>query len=1188
MDTGGLTGTVADTTGARIVGATITLTNNATNVSTVTKTTSSGVYAFNEVRVGTYTLRATGAGFKEYTTPDITIYVQQIATVNITLQPGAASQQVVVTAATPLLQVETASVSQTVQTQEVNDMPLNGRDWVSLGQIAAGVATTAGGNSSNASFTVNGNSDNQNEILLNGIDDVEEQYGNNSSITPPPDAIQEFTLQTGDFSAEFGHSTGGIINATIKSGGNSLHGDLWEYVRNNDFDANSFFSNLHGTPISEYRENQFGGTGGGPVLLPKIYDGRNRTFWFFDYQGTRIISPVAHTSTVPTALEASSGFTNLQDINTYNTGTLTDALGRIFPIGTVFDPATTRTVAAEAIDPVSGFTNTSANAIFVRDPFFTGSSISGIQNFTPYASELNMLPPGRLDGNFIALLKLYPAATVSNTSTNNYYQSVNSSETLNQYDVRIDQAFKKDTLFGVFSRSSEVTTEPGFLPEPADGQNDGSGTNPSPHWAIAIGENHVFSGTLMNDAHFGLDHDIDNDIPSLATTLGLPAQYGIQGVPQTTGNGGLPAMEIGGLTDLGYAPYVPTYRQIITMELADNVTKIHGRQNIKTGWLMDSIWGDITQPAYGKGDFTYSGQYTSVVNRSPGLTGIADGLLIPTASSVGGANDVGGLTDFAVSNYAATNDHRYYMGAYVQDDWKVTPALTFDLGIRWDFTTPYAETSGRQANLFGANGGNGPGGTFYIPNATCNTPRSTSFNTLMATDGITISCVPGLSTGAEQEKNFAPRVGFAYRALPNLVVRGGYGITYGALDNIGFATNIGVNYPFSYNTAFSAPDSESPIVLSTGQTATMENALSVINIDDTAALDAESLDILGRQYNFQTPYTQTFNFTVQYEIDRQDAIQAGYVGNMSTHLDVSNTHNSPSQAAPPGASLVSYLPWPDFAPNSYYETTNGMADYHSLQVVYTRQMAHGVSAVANWTYSKCMTDAAEMFTSFPTYATEPSPGAGVLEPNYRAAWLPRYGISPDYTLCPNDATHVVHATGIFQLPVGRGQPILGHANNLVENVVGGWQFNYIFTWETGNPFTVECTVETSAFFGCNANYVPGQVYTGAHTRAHWLNAAAFSNPAPLSGAATNFSFLGGNSGQARGPGYEDLDASLFKEFNIHETTRLEFRAEAFNLVNGVVFSAPGNLTFTDPATFGQISSQRNSPRILQFALKLYY
>ena len=330
----------------------------------------------------------------------VQVHVQQIVTANIPLTIGTVQQQVTVTSAAPLLQAQDASLGQTIGTAPVNDLPLVNRNWVSLSQLSAGVATAPvgqpssdSGTTGSAYFSVNGTNFWQNDIRLDGIDDNIEIYGGNvigtnATITPPPDAIEEFKVQTGDFNAEFGHSTGGVINAVIKSGTNSFHGDVWEYLRNDAFDANDYFSNQRGQPKPEYRQNEFGGTLGGPIF-------RNKTFFFGDYQGERIIIRPS-TKSVPTLNMVDSGFTNLQDLISYNSGTATDGLGRIFPHGTVLDPATTRAIAAGASDARTGLVNSSGNSIYVRDPFYTGS-LAGMKDFTGVTAQLNQIPAGRLD-----------------------------------------------------------------------------------------------------------------------------------------------------------------------------------------------------------------------------------------------------------------------------------------------------------------------------------------------------------------------------------------------------------------------------------------------------------------------------------------------------------------------------------------------------------------------------------------------------------------------------------------------------------------------------------------------------------------------------------------------------------------------------------------------------------------------
>src|SRR5271170_2070950 len=382
IDTGGITGTVTDSSGAIVPGAIITLTNDATGVILSTKSTSTGTYSLTAIRPGTYTLRGEAPGFEAFVDNGLQVHLQSTLTIDNPFTTGAVKQQVTVSAAAPLLQAENAAVGQTITSETVNDLPLNGRNWTSLPQLAAGTSTAPVGNPSGNSgstdaayFSVDGVNLWQNDFRLNGINDNIEIYGgssvgSNAAIIPPPDAIQEFKLQNGNFNAEFGHSTGAVINAAIKSGTNQIHGDVWEYLRNDVFNANQFFNSASHAPTPEYRQNLFGVTIGGPVYLGKLYDGRNRTFFFFDYEGGRYITPSTYTSTVPTTGMVSSGFTNLQDLITFNSRTSTDGLGRKFRHGTILDPATTRQVAAGAVDPISGLTNSSSSAVFVRDPFY--------------------------------------------------------------------------------------------------------------------------------------------------------------------------------------------------------------------------------------------------------------------------------------------------------------------------------------------------------------------------------------------------------------------------------------------------------------------------------------------------------------------------------------------------------------------------------------------------------------------------------------------------------------------------------------------------------------------------------------------------------------------------------------------------------------------------------------------------
>jgi hypothetical protein len=1183
VNTGGIAGTVKDPTGAVVPGTRITLTNDATGIVTSTASTSTGTYSLSGIMPGTYTLRGKAAGFQEFVDKGLQVHVQQTLTIDIPLSAGNVQQEVVVTAAAPLLQAENAAVGQTITSRTVNDLPLQSRNWASLAQLSAGVTTAPkgqpssdSGSTDSAFFSVDGVNLWQNDFRLNGINDNIEVYGgssvgSNAAITPPPDAIQEFKLQNGNYSAEFGHSTGAVINAAIKAGGNRVHGDFWEYLRNDAADANLFFNSGKRKP--EYRQNLFGGTIGGPVVIPKVYNGKGKTFFFFDYQGGRYVTPAPNTSTVPTAGMVSSGFTNLQDLIKFNSGTGTDALGRIFPHGTILDPATTRSVGAHAVDAITGLTNNGNSSVFVRDPFYTGS-LAGKTDFTGAISQLNTIPVGRLDRNAVKLLSLYPAATGPGLA-NNFFYTPKQPQTTNSYDIRIDHNFNaSNMLFGVFDRSLITRTVPSSLPDLAVGQGGGR-MDEFPAYAFSVGYTHVFTPTFTNDMHVGMVHSDKLQRSFYGNTFGIPDQYGILGIPQVANNGGIPPIEINGLTHIGVGKFTPTLQYVYSIEGVDNVSKIYRSHIFKAGIQVDDLEGDISQPPQGRGSITYSGQYTDIPNKNTNLNGIADLLLTPTASTVGGVNNVGGMTTFGGSDIANTRDHRWYIGAYFQDDWKVTPNLTLNLGVRWDYFTPYAEVAGRQAN-FVADGGNGNSGTYYMSNQGCAVPRSSGFDALLASSNIKLNCVSNLTLGTAQKGNFAPRIGFAYRVRENLVVRGGYGIAYGSLGNLGYGGTLGTNYPFVYTVTYNSPDSNHPLLLSNRQPATIESAFTTVNLQDPTILAGNGLNLYGRQYDFKTPYVQTLNFTVQDQISKSDSIQVGYVGTLGRHLDNLGYFNSPSLILPPGTNAQNFVPFPSFARNATYESTNANSNYNSLQTTYEHQFGGGLSLLANYTYSKCLTNQH-------TQASQ--------NQQYRAEWLPGFGIGADYALCDTDATHLTHVSGSYQLPVGRGQKILSNANKLVDAFLGGWAVNFIYSYQSGQPFTINCPVSTTSNFGCFANTVSGQdMYAGPHNQTQWLNPAAFSQPALATAIGqTDYSVLGGRGQQARGPSFSNLDSSIFKNFNVGESVRLQFRAEAFNTTNTPQFGQPGSLDFTNTkGGFSAITTTRNNPRVMQFALKLFY
>jgi len=1167
IDTGRIVGTVQDQSKAVVPNAKVTLTNEGTGLVLTTTSGGTGMYVFTALRIGTYNLAVELPGFQRFFRAGLPVHVQQDLTVDVVLTPGQVMETTTVTAAAPVLQAESAALGQTVGGRLINDLPVLSRDWTALVQLSAGVVP-----GSNQGFSANGVTFLQNSFRLNGINNNLEMYTSFAAIIPPPEAVEEFKAQTGNYSAEFGHSAGAVVNASLKSGTNTFHGQLWEYLRNDKLTVTQFFDNARGVKKGAYRRNQFGGWTGGPVLIPKLYNGRNRTFFFFDYQGTRERVASQRLGTVPTPAMVQSGFTNLQDLITYQSGTRTDALGRVFPLGTVFDPATTRPITAGSVDPITGLS--AAQNGLVRDPFFTGGLV-GLTNFTsPGAkSMLNILPAGRLDPNAIKLLGLYPAANLAGF-TNDFTYTPTTPTTVNQFDLKIDQNFSSnDQLFGVFNWSHSLSRPANRLPGIAEGQAYGTGVSDQPHKAIALSYTHMFSPTTLNEARFGYSRAIDNLLSSERDQMGIPASFGIPSIPQISGNGGLPAISISGLTGLGIAGWMPTFRIVQSGEFSENFTKVVNSHTMKAGFIINRIRGGIIQPPYSRGRFNFSGTYTSVANVGGGGTGIAQLLLNPIPATVANGFDfVGGADQVGASNWANTDYMRYYSGLYLQDDWKVTPKLTLNIGLRWDYFTPPREVFGAAGNLL--QGAPGQGGTYLIPQRRCKDPLSPSFTALAQKDGISIKCSDNAALSHAQRTNFAPRLGFAYRVTSRFVVRAAYGVSHGALDNIGFGVTLGNNYPFLYTYAFNAPDTAHPLRFQDGSVATLGRGLTSVSLSPSS-LNAQGLGFNGRTYEFKTPYYQSLNFTTQYQLTANQSFQLRWLSTLGRHLDNFPGLNVPSIMLPPSVNPQQYVPFPDFGRAGGFQDTAATSNYHALQAEFERRFSAGLTILGNYSYGQCRSD----FRS----------ADGNTLGGYRAPYLAGFGIHGDFGLCVADVRHVLHAAGIYELPIGKGKSMLAGGGKLVQAVVGGWRLSYVLTLRGGMPFNVGCPVGTSSGFGCLALMVPGQgVYTGGHTVEHWLNAAAFAQPPVATTIGqTDLSPLGGAPTQARGPGVRDLDLSLFKQFTLTERIRLEFRAEAYNTSNTPQFGTPGSLDFTNKQLFSQITSASNA-RQIQLAVRMVW
>jgi hypothetical protein len=1163
VDQGAITGTVLDSSGAAVPDADVALVNTDVGLTLETKSGASGGYTFSPVKIGNYSITVTAKGFAKTTQKNVKVQVAQVLQVNMTLKLGAATETVEVNTAPPLLQTEEASVGQVIGEQQVNNLPLNGRNFTFLAQLGAGMQTPQAdtrGNAASGAFSANGLRPAQNNYLLDGIDNnsnaVDFLNGTNFVILPPVDAIQEFKVQTADFSAELGRSAGAVLNATIKSGTNSLHGAAWEFFRNNTLDAADYFENNTGIKKGKLNQNQFGVSAGGPII-------KNKIFFFGDYEGFRRVQGSVASGNVPTKNERSSNYTNLADILALNDGTTrTDILGRAVQKGTVLDPATTRLVAAGAADPITGLVNSTGKDGFVRDPFGYTTCASPTSITAAGCSGLNQLPVNRIDPLAIPVLNLFPEP---NSGLQVYGNSPNLFEHKNSFDARGDyNPNDKEQIFFRYSFSDDPIFIPGIFGGVADGGAFQQGDQTARSHQMVAAWTHVFNPNTINQVRGGFAHLHTTRFGPEGTTDGIPEKYGIADIPQGQENGGLPAFGIGNLAQLGSNAFLPSDEISQTLQITDDFTKIYGKHSFKMGIEYQTVKFSTLQPAWSHGQFNYGGGFTDIPNVSQTTGGIAQMLLPPTTAQTvtgipitaaqGGFDYSGGSDNVYASNINKTYDHKIYFATYFQDDWKMTPKLTLNLGIRWDYFGPIEETNGAQANFVPyaiPNRGIGAP-TLLIPatgkaNRTLSTghpaytdaagnPVAASPGTcvgvgcyglpdLLAKDGITLWETNKYGQGLlETEKgNFAPRIGFAYQASPKLVVRGGFGLFYNSFENQGYGPNIGENYPFVFNLNY-APKVASGIASQVaptsyntpyagngpgqaggsgcagpGGTASFESGFSCIPLVPQA-VNALNLGLQGLQFDYQTPRTYSANLTLQYSITHAISAQASYVFTDGAYLQGGVPYRDPSVILPAGISAQPFTKFPDFGGGSFH-STYGDSQYHGLQTKLEQQYANGLSFLLAYTWSKAMSDAGDLLNGGST---------GGL----RAYNIPGLGPQFDWAPANFDIRNVLHFSGGYELPFGKDKKYM-NTGGIANAVLGGWAVNWIVTSQGGQPLNFGCPTNTHTNNGgqnCNDVLVAGQsqqrgiknkVIDG-HQRPFWLNnPAAFGQPCQLGGTPGN-------------------------------------------------------------------------------------
>jgi len=741
VDTATIVGTLRDASGAVIPGASVTATQVGTNLSTGAKTDGEGNYVLTALKIGKYVVTAEANGFKKQTRENVILNVEDRLRVDFDLQVGATTETVSVAAAVPLIQTESSSLGDVISSQQTTDLPLNGRDYTVLATLTTGVAKifegpVNGGNTptngnAGGNFVANGTRGNLNNFLLDGIDNNSNDNASYSLYTSV-DAIQEFKVQTSTYSAEFGRTGGAVVNATLKSGTNQLHGTAFEFLRNDALDARGFFEPPG--PKAPYKQNQFGGALGGPIK-------RDKTFFFGDYQGTRIRLAQTYISNVPTPAERAGDFSVL-----LGSQAGTDPLGRPVYNGEIFDPSTTHTVGGNTVRNGFGF-----------DPV-TGLPISGKANVIPTA-DINTISQNYAN--------LYPDPTVPGALASNYVINAPGSDRIDQFDTRIDQIFsEKDVVFGRFSLSQRTRFQHPPLPGLADGGNYGTGYYYESTRGAVLAYTHTFNATTVNELRGGFNrkHYRDN-IPAYGNNY-PPEGLAVPGNPNNPTVNGLTLFQPSGYHTLGEPGYTPTISTSQEFQGGDTLSLVRGRHTIKTGFQLRHSQFNLFQVGQPRGRMGFSGQFTQDNPASPLVSGngLADMLL--------------GLPNYSVIStltYFGNRQHVY--GGFIQDDFKVNQRLTLNLGVRYDYTTPIFEAHNQQSNFDFATG------QIIVAN------QNGQSRGLVTTD----------------KDDFAPRLGLAYSPFANnkTVLRAGYFRAYNYQEiRTGDPLQLAYNLPFFFEPSF--------------------------------------------------------------------------------------------------------------------------------------------------------------------------------------------------------------------------------------------------------------------------------------------------------------------------------------------------------------------------------------------------
>jgi hypothetical protein len=1127
--TANLTGLIRDASGALVPNANLVLTNNGTGISRNTRSGGDGYYTFSSLVPGTYQLTVTDNGFATLVHKDIRLDVQETIRLDLTLQVGATSEEVTVTAAAPLLQQETSSISQLVGQNTVADLPLLGRNPYALVQIVPGAFLPASYNSlpvdviSQTYVSINGARAGQNEYLLDGVTNT--NPGNSGpTVFPIVDAVQEYRVITNNYSAEYGRAAGGIFNVASKYGANALHGDAYDYVRNTLLNSNDFFSNRAGLPVNAFHFNQFGGTLGGAIH-------QNKTFFFGSYEGTRQVQGDTFTGTVPTALQKQGNFSQ-----TYN----------------------------------------SAGALItLYNPFTTTQNTSGQYVRTAFAG--NIIPSGAgglINPTAQAFLNFYPAPntpTSSPTNANNFTSAYPYRVRKDDFSVRVDHELsEKQRAFGEVFYDRTPRVFPNVYNDPG-----------SPTYApqvferrgAVLSDTFVLNSTTVLNFEYGFNrlgnvrfafaqgYDLSKlgFAPSFASQLS-PAAIptvsiaGFNGVSTTVSNTADVGQAFGDTTLIVFG--------IDSHVWQETLTKTRGRHTLKFGGEFNLLREDAQQNP-GTNGFTFTSAFTQ-------------GPIATTASSTAGSALASFLLGTPASGSITSNPalalQSFYYAFYAQDDFKVTPKLTVNWGLRYEYEAPWTDRFNQLTNFnFQA-----------VPPIT-----ASGLNLHGALSFVGVNGNPRGQWNPSRG-NFAPRLGFAYSLGQKTVIRGGAGLFYApgfTSDNWTSTTGFAATNTFvgSLNTVtpYNLLDNPFP-----------NGLLKPVGSSQGAATDlGQSITFTDR--NFKVPTSGAWNLQVQRELPSHIVASIAYVGERGWHEYQSRQFNQlPDSDLAQGSALLKLvpnpfygqissgalsaanvsqaqldLPYPQFLSLATNYSSWASSTYNALQLTAEKRFSRGVSVNASYTWSRLMDNNTGDFSGQTLGA---------------AGYQDYYNLRNEWAVSALDVPRRLVVAYRWELPAGPGHQIFQRGP--AAKVLGGWQVEGITAVQTGETLGIGDATNTS-----NSTNAGGQRpnWNGVNpASAHptinaWFNTSVFSQPAAFTFGNAPRSF-----GTLHASPLRNFDFSAIKNTYLTEKFSLQLRAEFFNLFNTPQFNPPA--TSYGAGTFGTVSGQQNNPRIIQLAAKLIF